>query len=348
MRLCKEIEDFLGIVIAYWDELFALLEAPMRERLYQLYSNETHPSPSNDGGSSSSSSSSSTSTSSTSTIPSSTSSTSSSSLSSSTSSSSSTSGSVARQGYTMAQITNLITSHKGACSGNTVNPITPNDRFVQFFSGSFSRLRPGVEYRVYVNASSKNVITLASQVTILCGQYKGIQCFKIPLDPAMTDARKDTFVIYVKGKDTAEKVAQRLGELTCGLLSPTVPAMTHPIANGISIAPNMGEQYGLSFGELVVSPFALAIRVFRDTFYRQGLLSHKRRKIRMRVFRVLLAGAFHAHGLDPQALFAAAGFPVMPAMRPHAIGVVALDEAKRKLFDDGYVADDESDADDDA
>jgi hypothetical protein len=157
----------------------------------------------------------------------------------------------------------------------------------------------GEPYRVYVNASTKNVIVLGRiLVKLACLDAKALY-FKIADSAEAVDARKDAIVIYVFGKARAEEIAAQLTTITDNKLTPTSPGLTKEIAPGISIAVDPSSfSNPVSFGEDRVRPFATAILCYRDEFAATGLLDGISKDVRTQAFRFLLAGAFRAHGIN--------------------------------------------------
>jgi hypothetical protein len=157
-----------------------------------------------------------------------------------------------------------------------------------------------LDYRIYVNASTSNVIVLGRiLVSLVCLTGDAIY-FKIATTADAVDARKDAIVIYVFGKERAEKIARKIGRITDNKLTPTVPGLTKAIASGVSIAVDPATYHDLvSFGQSRVRPFATAIRCFRDSFAEAGLLDNLSAEHQYGVFARLLTGAFRAHGINP-------------------------------------------------
>lgn len=159
-------------------------------------------------------------------------------------------------------------------------------------------------YRVYVNASTKNVIVLGRILVKLVCIDATAMYFKIANDAAGVDQRKDAIVIYTFGRNEAEAIAKRLGQITGDKLTPSVPGMTREVAKGISVAadPKWNGKDSVSFGQHRVRPFATAIICYRDQFALANKLDSVDADTHTEVFRILLAGAFRAHkinALDP-------------------------------------------------
>jgi hypothetical protein len=155
-------------------------------------------------------------------------------------------------------------------------------------------------YRVYVNASTRNVIVLGRiLVKLACIDGQAVY-FKIASDAKGVDRRKDSIVIYTFGKNQAEAIAKQLGQITGDQLTPSVPGMTREVAKGISVAadPKWNSKDQVSFGQHRVRPFATAIVCYRDQFALFGQLDDIDSATYTEVFRILLAGAFRAHNIN--------------------------------------------------
>jgi hypothetical protein len=155
-------------------------------------------------------------------------------------------------------------------------------------------------YRVYVNASTKNVIVLGRiLVNLVCLSGRALY-FKIADDAAAVDKRKDAIVIYTFGKDQSESIAKELGTITDQNLTPSSPGLTKEIAPGISVAADPRWNYSdqVSFGQHRVRPFATALLCYRDEFALGGQLNDVDQAAHTEVFRILLMGAFRAHNIN--------------------------------------------------
>jgi hypothetical protein len=155
-------------------------------------------------------------------------------------------------------------------------------------------------YRIYLNASTSNVMVLGFILVQRVCLTGDALYFKIASTAAAVDSRKDAIVIYLFGREKAERLARDLGEITGNELTPSVPGLTKEIAHGISVAvdPSTGKDK-VSFGQSRVRPFATAIRCYRDTFGRNNLLGNLSGENHYEIFTRLLAGAFRAHRISP-------------------------------------------------
>lgn len=196
-------------------------------------------------------------------------------------------------------IKNLMAYHKRY--GGTVKL---NQHGYHEFWTDWNLVKPPSEkdatYRIYVNASTKNVIVLGRILVHEVCQTGTAMYFKIATSAKAVDQRKDAIVIYLFGKKNAETIARKLGQITGGMLTPTVPGLTREIASGISVAEDPASfSDSVSFGQSRVRPFATALRCYRDDFAKAGLLDDLTAEDRYEVFARLLTGAFRAYGINP-------------------------------------------------
>jgi hypothetical protein len=194
-------------------------------------------------------------------------------------------------------MTNLIQLHKD--TGGTVKPNLHG--YTEFHSNSSLIAKMDMEsepYRVYVNASTKNVVVLGRILVKLACLDGQAQYFKIADTASGVDERKDAIVIYTYGKDLAKRIADQLAKITGGSLTPTSPGLTQEVAPGISIGVDPYRYKDpVSFGQHRVRPFATALLCYRG-FAADGFLDNVTREARTNAFRFLLAGAFRAHGIN--------------------------------------------------
>jgi hypothetical protein len=201
---------------------------------------------------------------------------------------------------------NLIQLHKD--TGGTVK--LKKHGFTEFHT-NLSLLNEsntdGEPYRVYVNASTKNVIVLGRiLIKLACLDAKALY-FKIADEADAIDKRKDAIVIYVFGKERAEQIARDLATITDDRLTPTSPGLTKEMAPGISVAVDPSSLSNpVSFGEHRVRPFATAMICYRNEFAATGLLDDISEDALTQAFRFLLAGAFRAHGINALLPFSSA------------------------------------------
>jgi hypothetical protein len=172
------------------------------------------------------------------------------------------------------------------------------------FHTKHSLVKAGTEqdlpYRIYINASTRNVIVLGRiLVTEACLTGKALY-FKIATTAIAVDERKDAIVVYIFGEHNAQALAQKLGEITGDLLTPTTPGLSKTIAPGISIAADPSSfKDTVSFGQSRVRPFATAYKTYQTKFAAKNRLNETSAEALYEVFSWLVCGAFRGHGINP-------------------------------------------------